>query len=483
MAQETNIKAIELNDTGAKLITNFGDAIAKQRMQNAQLEQEKVKMYMDLQKDGQNKMFQIANDIPVRAHSLITNPSLRDEAIGAMQKYYAENQGKIDPTAMTIGIGKQLQTFTDLGNKHSAVNAQVETFTKGLGPDQSNFSTNRLIEDVNKLALYKEVDGKLVAKPAEEIDVNKDYVTELLNGPEGWKYWNGSAGFESLQKEIKEGAKVKEKAKVVDQNGLVRTLEGSTVEYNANFQRVNPKTGKVELRTGDDGRIEDKAYQQIIVDPKINASFSQMAQKFIDDYNNTSAKDKLEFIKKNKLDQGDVTSEAGLPEKIDPSMPFYKSTFDNLKKEFATYFIQSNIGKTEEEVNQKTIIQVPNSGAATIPAAAPDFTAPTNRLRAITNLDARFLGKKGKSASGKDTYDVTDQFTGLNLFQNRSGRKKWGPVEVQYNPDAAGTGEGRIFYREKKGEPLKSMPVRDWNTLLEEKTGGTGYDTPKKKAY
>lgn len=436
MAQETNIKPIELNNDTTKIIMDLGDSLQKAKAQKAQLALDKQKMLMDSQKEYQNKMFQLANDIPVRVKGL--TPEFQDEAMGSMVKILSENMNKIDPISMNTKITQGLQMFTDLSNKSNAVTAQVENYTKALpSGDQSNFAKNRLVEDVNKLALYKEVDGKLVRKSPEEIDENVDYVSKVLNGPDGWKYWNGAAGMETLQKVIKDGEKVTEKAKVTDQNGLVRTLEGTTVKYNPLFQRVNPSTGNVELKTDKTGNLDEGTYQQIITDPKVNASFSRMAKSFVDNYNSIKPSEREAFLKQSGMDMSDVTEGTTLPARIDENSPLFATTFNNLKKAFATDFVARNIGRTEEDIQSKTIIQNNVSGSNQLPIR--DYFGRVENLvdsrtkgsfAAVSDLPSNLVELVVKAANSTGGVKKRGKVTPYTYGDITIGRNKAGDIAV-----------------------------------------------------
>lgn len=454
MAQETNIRPIELNNDTTKIIMDLGDSLQKNRLQKAQLAADKQKLMYEAQKDYQNKMFQTTSEIPAMVKGI--DEKFQADAMAQLVKVSSENMGKIDPITMKQKMNEAVTYYTGLGNKSKAIASQVENYTKALpAGDQSNFATNRLIEDVNKMALYKEVDGKLILKKPEEINENEDYVAKVLNGPDGWKYWNGAAGMETLQKVIKDGEKVTEKAKVTDQKGLVRTLEGTTVKYNPLFQRQNPTTGKVELKTDETGNLDEGTYQQIITDPKVNASFSRMAKTFVDNYNSIKPEDRAAFLKQSGMDVSDVTSGTTLPASIDEKSPLYAATFDTLKRAFATDFVARNIGKSEEETQSKTIIQNNVSGGNQFPIR--DYFGKVEDL-----VDSR---QKGRYAAVSDLPSNLIELV-VNAANSTGGVKKRGKVTPYTYGDIVigrnNAGDIAVF-KSKDGSQIATLDPETFN--------------------
>lgn len=441
MAQETNIRPIELNNDTTKIIMDLGDSFQKDRIQKAQLAADKKKMLYEAQRDYQNKMFQATSEIPAMVKGI--DSKFQADAMADLVKVSSQNMNKIDPLTMKQKMNETIQYYTALGNKSTAVTSQIENYTKALSAnDRSNFAEARLKDDVTKMALYKEVDGKLILKKPEEINENEDYVTKVLNGPDGWKYWNGAAGMETLQKVIKDGEKVTEKAKVTDQNGLVRTLEGTTVKYNPLFQRPNPKTGKVELKTDETGNLDEGTYQQIITDPKVNASFSRMAKTFVDNYNSIKPEDRAAFLKQSGMDVSDVTSGTTLPASIDEKSPLYATTFNNLKKAFATDFVARNIGKAEEEVQSKTIIQNNVSGGNQFPIR--DYfgrvenlvdTRNQGKFAAVSDLPSNLVELVVKAANSTGGVKKRGKVTPYTYGDIVIGRNKSGDIAVFKSKD------------------------------------------------
>jgi hypothetical protein len=237
------------------------------------------------------------------------------------------------------------------------------------------------------------------------------------------------------------------------------------VTWSPKFQYYDDKAEEIKLRTDSNGLIEDDVYKELTAKPSINRTLTSRALTFVSDYNTADAAGKAAMATKAGLPAG-----APVPPVLDPADP---KIIEGVKKAFLTQTISNQIGTVEAEQKQNIVLPAPviNNYNNNLD---PTNTAPNDRITAIMNLDARFLGAAKKSTNGNTIYDVTGQFDNLPIFKSRSGRA-YSPAEVQYN-----SGTQQFFVRERSGEPLKLYQPQSWRDVVIPNTVGTNYNPPPK---
>lgn len=454
-------QAIQFDQTPNQLLYKIGEDARQERALKQKME------YENRQKQGELlKEINPATLYPKFKKSVV------DASINALTTNVS-NFLKVNPNANNVElqsyINKELSTVAQWSAKTDEIETLIDKNISSIDANSPYNKSSLRALAIDK-ALYKTDDkNNKVLKSPEEMDINTDYVGEVAKRAP------------HLVIDAYKGQEIA--TKLINDSQLFTTNEERTIETpdgkkTTVLQAKNSVPFYLEAKGG---TIGVKRTGGLKISP-------QLAAKLPDD--------QKEFVEAGYVDEGvyqRFNSNPAMKVWIDAGaqdLLMKTGIKDNgeagefFKRAFLTKWLEDNKKGAIENVD-KTLYSKPSAifnigtGAAPRPEN-PDFTAPIDRLRAITNGDTRFLGDPKKSARGQTMYDVTSQFKSLPIYQTVGTKKFYGPKEVSYFPNYDNSGQAKIVIKQKEGKPYEVLSVQAFSDLLIPKTEGTGYDTKPK---
>jgi len=491
------IRAIEFDQTPNKVMMQFGSELAEQANRAAAARQAAAKLKADQDADIANT-FSAVNKMAADQYKDLPDMYIKRGMEATMQSLIKDLlEAKNDPNIFkTKAYGNTLAKLHSTAAGMKQVIAASDALAKeyallGVRPDVIKQHAADYVLDPSRpfnLEEYKaKLDQDIAERPNTYMDQNV-LKKALVNRAEekGEDFTRGEAYDPTGKRKV--SASIGAKSKRWDVVGKMTTDNGLELEVPMlPTEPVKGLGGEFKVVTG------DVVSKFIANDPTVAAGVNNAAKSIIHDVNkqlgvNTASMTNEQFQQaKREYDikrmKGVNEGNSVLPALFDPFneenilIASRKAVTDILKP----YYNEGGYAKlTKKEIGDvKDNPMVINNNIGSTTPANPDFTAPVDRIKAITNGDTRFLGAVKPSVKGNTTYDVTQQFSGLPIFKSPTG-KTYGPALVQYNlGDKDGSGQ-RFLVKEKKNKPWKEYTIKQFVDLLEPKVGGTGYDPAPK---
>lgn len=464
--QETRVNPIQLDNTGAQMLFKLGDTIADINAQNKKLEWEKAKYANELKQ----KQLEKEAELQKNAYQQVKELQISDEAINSSLETYrkilASNQ---DPFEKQAEATQFLLNLKDQDTKFQAPIKALRAYYDGLPPeDKKGFLIGKAEQYIKSLhTITDPKTGKTQFRPADQMDAPENVVNGILNGPDAHQFWAASTGREAVDNDLKNMEESELTVSVRDQKGLKRTGETTSVKFKPLIQQFDDKTGKIVLKTDENGYINDEAYAKYKDDPKINAWLNREASEIAEVYNRQP-----EDVKKKVLAQYKIKEES-VPQLIDPE----SNEFWMIKKAVLTNYLQNYTNEVSKKAESTTIVSnnyFGNNQNGSGVKTDPVFTSPVDRVKAILEGNEKFIGTFDSKTG---SYDVTNQFRSLPIYENLLG-KKYGPASVKYFPRTETTEPYFEVQQNGKKKP-EVISAQAWADKLIPVTAGNDYDKNK----
>lgn len=427
MAQETRIAPIEFSNAPTQVLLSIAENKQQDAARRQQLAFEQQKYLRGLQDEEMKRRYENQKNFNTIIQNKDWSKETRDLYLDQLIKKYSDPN--FSSSQYQSEIGKDLSTLSNYQKYRDNAYQVVDDYVKNL-PDtaKSGFDANTFKNDFIKNALFdKDGKPKTLDQLQSEQDVN--WLDQTFKDGK-YKYYDVASAYSRIPKIIKEAAESTIKVPGRDRKGRVLTSTSSEVKFKPLFERMNDKTGKVELRVDDAGYIEDDVYNALTSYQDIDALAERSARKFITDYNNSSKDAKKALMGPMAMKPGTFVDKDndGLPDLLG------SEDVDLIKKGFLTDYIKKQMPVYEKDTESTKIISLGGSGG-TKKNDTEDF------INQVVNVS--------KTGTGQDLVDL--------LYRMRAGNGKFEVTNVFVNSKDKGF---RIEFNtgdfDEDGNPIKS---------------------------
>lgn len=355
MAQETRIAAIEFDKTPTQVLLSMNESKRAEALKRQQMAFEQAKYMRGLQEDEMKRRYDNAQSVNTMLQDSKWSTEARDQYLQGFLDL-ASKAKDTESFEFRKNLSKSLGDISSYDRYVKDVYSAADGFIKGI-PDTSKkgFSSEVFKNKYIQSALTK--DGRPLTLEETRGGVDPKLIEEVYNNNKSDLY-DLTAGYESLQKKIKDAGVSEDMFSEKDQKGNLRTGKSINVKWRPEFQTYDKVTGNVKLRTDDFGYLDKPAYDILISDPSVDALATRKSKEFIQNYNNSSKKEKTEFLGMNSL-----STKTDFVDKDKDGLPdmLTMQDIDLVKRGFITDYVRS-MPEFRKENESTTIINNNNIG-------------------------------------------------------------------------------------------------------------------------
>lgn len=309
-------KAIEFDQTPNKLLFEIGEQARQQAMLKQKLELE-----------NREKQFQVLNEIDPASLYPKFEKEVVDQSIGGLLNQASEflrNNPNASATEFRMFVNKPLGEMAQWSAKTKVVKENIKNALQNMDKD-APYDKGRLMAIANDRALYNtDQFGRKTLKPAEEIDVDFDVVSEVIsNEPD--KVIDPFKGQDMATKLISDASlftkNVENTVETPDGKKTVVTGQKSSVPF-----YLEPSEGTLRVKQQNDGYIDEGVFQRFYQNPAMKVWIDANAKTIMGKAGVPESPEASEWFKRSFLTSWLDQNKKGVIDMVDKTLYAKPST-------------------------------------------------------------------------------------------------------------------------------------------------------------